>query len=211
MTLSIYIFIIFYLLIVLSLSLSVSIYLFLSSLFVSYLPRSFYRCLSCSSLCQPSLLQIYKGDPRTCAIFIPTWAQIRGLRFFSRNQNNHGSSCAFVTWIYCSPCVKMNTRKMPHGAERSWMQLLCICFCVWSAKTQIRPIWAPWLTAPLLEAEVVYKVWDLLRISVISPLVSLSLLLLSLTHIHNSWLIFLSQVLNVSFHVSFISEDAKPF
>ena len=26
--------------------------------------------------------QIYKGDPRTCAIFIPAWAQIGGLRVF---------------------------------------------------------------------------------------------------------------------------------
>ena len=49
---------------------------------------------------------------------------------FSRNQNNRGSSRAYITCIYCGLSVKMNTRKTLHGAWRSWMHLLCVCFCV---------------------------------------------------------------------------------
>ena len=107
-----------------TLSLSVSIYLFLSSLFVSYLPRSFCRCLSCSSLCQPSLLQIHKGDPRTCAIFIPTWAQIRGLRVFPvikiimvRHVHLSPESTAFRAWRWTR--IKCRT---------AWKDRGCSCF-----------------------------------------------------------------------------------
>ena len=41
--------------------------------------------------------QIYKGDPRTCAIFIPAWGLNWGSLGFPRNQNNRGSSSAYVT------------------------------------------------------------------------------------------------------------------
>ena len=71
-----------------------------------------------------------KGDPRTCAIFIPTWGSNWGLRS-SRNHNNRGSSGAYVTCIYCSLSVKINMRKTPHGVRRSWTHLF---LHVWSAK-----------------------------------------------------------------------------
>ena len=74
--------------------------------------------------------QIYKGDPRTYAIFIPAWGSNLGFSGFSRNQNNRGSSGAYVTCIYCDLSVKINTHKMPHGVQRSWTHLLCIYFCV---------------------------------------------------------------------------------
>ena len=55
-------------------------------------------------------------------------AQIGGLP--ARNQNNRGSSGAYVTCIYCSLSVKINMPKTPHGAQRSWTHLYCVCFCV---------------------------------------------------------------------------------
>ena len=84
---------------------------------------------------------------------------------FSCNQNNHGLWDAYVTCIYPSLSVKINMCKMPHGAQRSWMCLFCVHFCVWSAKTQRPPISAPWLTTPL--KWVIYEVWDLPCISVV--------------------------------------------
>ena len=87
-------------------------------------------------------------------------AQIGGLWGFYRNWNNRGSSGACVTCINCGLSVKINTRKMPHGALRSWTHFVLRLFLrVWSAKTQRPPIWAPWLTRPLHMA--VYEVWDL--------------------------------------------------
>ena len=61
----------------------------------------------------------YKGDPRTCTIFIPTWGSNVGTLGFTCNQNNCGSSGAYVTCIYCSPNVKINKCKTLHGAPRS--------------------------------------------------------------------------------------------
>ena len=67
--------------------------------------------------------QIYKGDPRTCAIFILAWGSNWRSLDFSRNQNNHGSSGACVTCIYCGLRVKINMCKTPHGMRR-----LCFAF-----------------------------------------------------------------------------------
>ena len=53
-------------------------------------------------------------------------AQIGGLWVFSWNQNNRGSSGAYVT-CYCGLSVKINTRKTPHGARRSWAHLFWVC------------------------------------------------------------------------------------
>ena len=46
-------------------------------------------------MCQP---QIYKGDPRTCAIFILAWGSNWGYSGFSRDQNNYDLSGAYVLW-----------------------------------------------------------------------------------------------------------------
>ena len=75
-------------------------------------------------------------------------------KFFSLNQNNCGSSGAYVTCIYCGLSVKMSMHKTPHSAWWSWMHFFA---CV-LAKTRRLPIWAPWLTTPLYGA--VYHVWD---------------------------------------------------
>ena len=60
---------------------------------------------------------------------------------------------------------KTNKHKTLLGVPRSWTHLLCVycCVCVWSAKTQRPPNWAPWLTTPL------HEVWDLWSISVSAP------------------------------------------
>ena len=70
---------------------------------------------------------IYTGDPRTCAIFILAWASNWGSSGFPRNQNKSGSSGAYVTCIYRSLSMKVNTCKMLHGARRSWAHLFCVC------------------------------------------------------------------------------------
>ena len=113
--------------------------------------------------------QIYKGDPRTCAILISAWDSNWGYSDFSRNQNNHGSSGAYITSIYYGLSVKITRVEMQHSAQRSSRHLFCILFlCVWWAKKTWRsPIWAPWLTTPL--HRVVYQVWDLPCISVCWP------------------------------------------
>ena len=104
--------------------------------------------------------QIYKGDPRTYAIFIPAWGSNSnwGYSGFSRDQNNRDSSGVYVLWS-------------EHGDKHTWKVArrakIADAFClrlfprVRSAKTWIPPIWAPWLTPP-----VVYKIWDLPCISV---------------------------------------------
>ena len=91
--------------------------------------------------------QIYKEDPRTCAIFIPAlWGSNWGSSGFSRNQNNHDSSGVYVTCIHCGLSVKINMRKTSQGVWRWWTRLF---LHVWAAKTSKPPIWAPWLTMPL--------------------------------------------------------------
>ena len=54
---------------------------------------------------------------------------ILGVLGFPCNQNNRGSSGAYVTCIYRGPSVKINMRKTLHSARRSWAHLFCMCFC----------------------------------------------------------------------------------
>ena len=61
------------------------------------------------------------------------------LGFFPSNHNNRDSSGAYVTCIYCGLRVQKNTRTMPHGTQRLWTLLFCVCFF---AKTWRPPIWA---------------------------------------------------------------------
>ena len=60
--------------------------------------------------------QIYKGDLRTCAIFIPARKSNWGSLVF-HNQNNRGSSGTYVTCIYCGLSVKINMCKTPHSLK----------------------------------------------------------------------------------------------
>ena len=74
--------------------------------------------------------QIYKGDTKTCAIFIPAWDSNRGLWIFPVIE------VSVVCQVRMSPAsngglsIKINTCKMLHGTQRSWKQLFCACFCM---------------------------------------------------------------------------------
>ena len=84
---------------------------------------------------------------------------------FLHNQYNRVSSGAYVTCIYCSLTVKINM--CWNATQRVKLVdafVLRLFLRVWSAKTRIPHIWAPWLTTPL-HSRVVYKVWDLPCIS----------------------------------------------
>ena len=72
--------------------------------------------------------EIYKGDPRTCPIFIPTWGSNWGFFGFSPNQNNRDLGNEYVACIYCGLTVIINTRKIPQDAKRSWTHLFCFVF-----------------------------------------------------------------------------------
>ena len=108
------------------------------------------------------LSQIYKGDPRACAILSQHGTQIVGIRV-SRNQNNRGSPGANITCIYRGLGVKMNKHKTPHGARRSRAHLLCVCFCVCGRQKPEYPNLSPKADDAITKA--VYEVWDLPRIS----------------------------------------------
>ena len=96
---------------------------------------------------------MYKGGPRTLAIFIQAWAQIGVLQvffcfffflfhfvlfcffvcfvfLFFFYKDYLGSSGAYATCIYCCLSVKITYVKKPHSMWRSWTHLVCICFCV---------------------------------------------------------------------------------
>ena len=74
-----------------------------------------------------SWTQIYKGDPRTCAIFIPAWGSNWGSSGFSRNQNTRRSSGAYVTCIYCGLSMMINMHK---NAARRTKIVDAFCFYV---------------------------------------------------------------------------------
>ena len=61
----------------------------------------------------------------------------------SCDQNNRDSLGAYVTCIYCSLSMNINTCEAPHDAQRSWMHFCCVCFrvCVGS-KNLNTPIWS---------------------------------------------------------------------
>ena len=61
--------------------------------------------------------QIYKEDPRTCAIFILAWGSNWGSLGFSCN--NPGSSGVYATCIFCGLSMKINMHKLSHGVQRS--------------------------------------------------------------------------------------------
>ena len=64
---------------------------------------------------------------------------------FSCDQNSHDSSGTYVTCIYYGLGVKMNMWKV------AWHTQVCsrLFLSVWSARTRIPLIGAPWLTMPL--------------------------------------------------------------
>ena len=78
----------------------------------------------------PNNDQIYKGDPRTCVIFIPAWGSNWGSLGFSRNQNNRGSWGGYVTCIYCSLSVKINPQNIARHAKIVNIFVLCLILCV---------------------------------------------------------------------------------
>ena len=109
--------------------------------------------------------QINKGDPRPCAIYIMTWGSNWGSSDFSRNQNNQGSTGAYVTSIYCVwawrwPCVKWRTTCKDHGR--------ILFLGVWLAKNPKTPNLSPMVDDAITRA--IYEVWDPLCISVVASL-----------------------------------------
>ena len=64
-----------------------------------------------------------------CIILILAWGSNWGSSGFSRNQDNRGTSGAYVTCIYCGLSVKINTHIECRMAQRSWAHLFCVCFC----------------------------------------------------------------------------------
>ena len=76
--------------------------------------------------------QIYKGDPRTCAIFIPAWTTKLAIRLFPAIK----ITLIHQVHMFYGLSVKINTYKTPHGAQRSWTQVFLHLFPrVWSGKT----------------------------------------------------------------------------
>ena len=78
-----------------------------------------------------TLAQIYKGDPRTCAIFIPPWGWNLnwGYSGFSRDQNNRNSSGAYVLRSKCEnkhACRKDRTARQDRGR----ILFPCVSACV---------------------------------------------------------------------------------
>ena len=80
--------------------------------------------------------QIYKGDPITCAIFIPAWGSNWGSWSFSHNQNNCGSSGVYVTCIYCSLEVKVKHKWNAAQCTKIVGTLVLRWIFAWSAKPE---------------------------------------------------------------------------
>ena len=82
---------------------------------------------------------IYTRDPKTCTILIPALSSNWGPSGFSCNQDNSGSSGAYVTCMHCPLSVKTDTRKTSHGLRGSWTHLLsnfsCVCMVNKNLKT----------------------------------------------------------------------------
>ena len=120
-----------------------------------YVPRD-------NELVAPWYPQIYKGDPRTCTIFIPAWGSNWGFMGFPAIE----ISVICQVRMYCGLNVKINTRETPHSTQKLWTHLFAfVSICVCGRKILIPPILAPWLT----KHGVIYKVWDLPCISVVVP------------------------------------------
>ena len=100
--------------------------------------------------CMHSLHVTYiQRRPQNLCHFYPGVGLKLGSLGFSCNQNNCGSSGAYVTCIYCSLIIKINTHiniaQHTHIVDAFVLR-------VWSAKTKKNPIWVPRLMKPLLGA-----------------------------------------------------------
>ena len=92
-----------------------------------------------------NLLTTFKWNFATC------------LSFCGNRSHMSPASTAVLAW-------KIDIRKMPLVAPRSWTHLYCVCFCVCGRQKPEDPQFEPpWLTTPLHRA--VYEVWDLPCIS----------------------------------------------
>ena len=60
--------------------------------------------------------------------------------------------------------LKINTREMPYGAQRSWTQFICVCFRVCGQQNPNTLNWSS--MADVAIARMVWEFWDLLSISV---------------------------------------------
>ena len=109
--------------------------------------------------------QIYKGDPRTCAIFIlarcSNWRSLG----FSHNQINRGSSGA------CHLHLLRSKREDKHAQNAAWRTkimglLFCVCFYLCSRQTPEDPQFEPHGWWHITRDSI--WVWDLPCISVIS-------------------------------------------
>ena len=90
--------------------------------------------------------QIYKGDPRTCPIFIPVWGSNSGSSGFFQDQNNCDTLGAYLL-------RSEHEDKLAWNATRPVKIVDAFCLRLFprvrSAKTQIPPISAPRLSTPL--------------------------------------------------------------
>ena len=112
----------------------------------------FYLCYVC-----PVELGLYHRYTPEIPEPAPSWSQhgapsYWGSSGFPCNQNNHGSSGAYVTastavWVW-----RLNTHKTAHGARILWTRRFCICFCISCQQNPKTPNWAPLLTTPLYGA-----------------------------------------------------------
>ena len=84
----------------------------------------------------------YTREAQNLKHFYPTmWLKLEVFGF-SRNQNNHGSSGAYVTCIYCSLRVKMTCVRWNAAWRLTHLFCICSCICGWQKKknTQFEPM-----------------------------------------------------------------------
>ena len=84
--------------------------------------------------------QIYKGDPRTCAIFIPAWVSNWGYSGFSCDQNNRDLSGAYILRSECEDIINVwnatqHAKIMAH--------FVCVCFYVCGRQKPTYPQFEP--------------------------------------------------------------------
>ena len=84
-------------------------------------------------------------DRPTCAIFIPAWVPIGGIRFFPAIK----IIMIHQVCIYCGLSMKINTHETPHVAQRSWAHLVCISFCMCGQQKPKYPNWSSMANAAI--------------------------------------------------------------
>ena len=86
----------------------------------------FYYTLYLWPLCKRSIssTDIHRRSQNLRHFYPSMGLKLEVFRFF-RNQNSRGSSGAYVTCIYWSQSVNINTHKRPHDVRRSWKHLHC--------------------------------------------------------------------------------------